>query len=69
MEHWFVVIALVVMYFLPTIIAFARGHSSKMAIALVNLLFAVTVIGWIIALVWSLSSKGQNITIINQVGK
>jgi hypothetical protein len=40
-------------YFLPTIIALARGHLSTLAIFLLNLFFGWTLLGWLIALVWS----------------
>jgi hypothetical protein len=40
-------------YFLPTVIALARGHLSTLAIFLLNLLLGWTLIGWLIALIWS----------------
>jgi hypothetical protein len=40
-------------YFLPTIIALARGHLSTLAIFLLNLFLGWTLLGWIIALIWS----------------
>ncbi len=40
-------------YFLPTIIALARGHLSTLAIFLLNLLLGWTLLGWLIALIWS----------------
>jgi hypothetical protein len=42
-------------YFLPSIIALLRGHLSTFAIFLLNLLLGWTLIGWIIALIWSCS--------------
>ena len=42
-----------VMYFLPTIIAFARHKRDTMAIFLLNFFLGWSVIGWIIALVWA----------------
>lgn len=60
-------------YFLPTIIAFARGHNSKWGILLVNLFLGVTGIFWFLALVWAVSSNTGNQTIVvnnnQQVGK
>ncbi|MGA2777206.1 MAG: superinfection immunity protein [Steroidobacteraceae bacterium] len=47
---------LVACYFLPTIIAFARNHHNAWAIFALNFLLAWTVIGWIAALVWSLTA-------------
>jgi hypothetical protein len=40
-------------YFLPTIIALSRGHLSTLAIFLLNLFLGWTLIGWLIALIWS----------------
>lgn len=40
-------------YFLPSIVALTRGHFSAGAIFLLNLLLGWTLIGWIVALVWS----------------
>lgn len=42
-----------VIYFLPTIVAVLRDHHQP--IGLLNLLLGWTVIGWIIALIWSFS--------------
>jgi hypothetical protein len=42
-----------VLYFLPTIIALARSKRDTLAIFLLNLFLGVTVIGWIVALVWA----------------
>jgi uncharacterized membrane protein len=42
-------------YFLPTITAIRRNSPHKAAVVIVNILFGVTLIGWIVALV--LASK------------
>lgn len=52
------------LYFLPTIIAFNRGHASKWGIFVVNFLFGATFIMWIIALIWALGNKGQKQVVI-----
>lgn len=44
------------MYFIPAIIALARGHHNALAIFLTNLIFGWTVIGWFIALIWSVTA-------------
>jgi len=46
-------IVLIVMYFVPTIIAIIRQHRNGVPVALLNLFLGWTVIGWIIALIWS----------------
>lgn len=48
-----------VLYFLPTIIVLARGRKDGCGIFLVNLIFGVTGIGWLIALIWSLTGEGK----------
>lgn len=44
------------LYWLPTIIALVRHAPSSPGIALINFFFGWTGIGWIVALVWALSS-------------
>ena len=45
-------------YFLPSFIAFLRAHKNRFAIFLINLLLGWTVLGWVWALVWSLTICG-----------
>ena len=42
-------------YFLPTVIAYARVKRNIWAIFALNLLLGWSVIGWIISLVWALT--------------
>jgi len=44
------------MYFLPTIIAFARSKRDTGAILLLNFFLGWSVIGWIVALVWAVKT-------------
>lgn len=66
---------LTAMYFLPTIIAFIRGHASKWGIFIFNIFFGITGVLWIVAIIWATSNKGSsnvhNIVVNNnqQVGK
>lgn len=56
--HGFFFLALsVVLYFLPAIIG-SKKHNAT-AILLVNLFLGWTVVGWIVALVWALSSTPE----------
>jgi len=48
-----VLVLFILLHFLPTIIALARSHHNGFAIFLTNLLLGWTVIGWIVALIWS----------------
>jgi hypothetical protein len=43
------------LYFLPTIIAVVRKKRNALAIFLLNLFLGVTFIGWVVALVWSVT--------------
>ena len=45
-----------VLYFLPTIIAFARNKRDTTSILLLNLFLGWTAIGWVIALVWAVKN-------------
>lgn len=44
------------LYMIPSYVAYSRGHKNKEGVFAVNLIFGGTMIGWGIALVWSLSS-------------
>ncbi|HTR39937.1 MAG TPA: superinfection immunity protein [Bryobacteraceae bacterium] len=46
-----------ILYFLPTIIAVSRNKTNLVGILLVNLLLGWSVIGWIVALVWAVSTE------------
>jgi hypothetical protein len=49
---------LFVAYFIPAIIAVRRSHANKLAIFVLNVFGGWTCVGWIVALVWSLSNDG-----------
>lgn len=48
-------------YFLPAFVAFKREHPNRVAILVVNFFFGVSVVGWIVSLIWALSSP----TVVN----
>lgn len=50
------VVVAALFYFPPTIVAWLRQHPNRVSILLLNLFLGWTVIGWIVALVWSASS-------------
>jgi hypothetical protein len=54
-----VAISLLIGYWLPSFVAIARGHDSWWVIALFNLFLGWTVLGWIFALVWSLTTPSE----------
>jgi hypothetical protein len=45
-----------ILYLLPTILAFSKNHHNRVAIGAVNLLLGWTVLGWIVAFIWSLTA-------------
>ncbi len=46
-------------YFLPAVIAMLRGHHNAGAILLLNLFLGWTLLGWVIALVWSATNTAR----------
>ncbi len=48
-----IIICLVLIYFLPTILANKRNHKNVPAIFLLNLLLGWTFVGWVIAIIWA----------------
>jgi len=48
----------IVVFFIPSLIALVRSHHNTFSIFLTNLLLGWTVIGWVIALIWS-TTAGQ----------
>lgn len=51
-----ILLAFVFGYFLPSIIAFNRGHPNRWLIFVINAAFGVTFFGWLICLVWALNA-------------
>ena len=47
-------------YFLPTVNAASRGHIDVGSIAVINVFFGWTVIGWFVALIWSCSGNTRS---------
>lgn len=47
------VLLIVALYFLPWLIALSRHHNNAVAIFFLNLLLGWTLVGWVVALVWS----------------
>ena len=44
-------------HFLPTIVAALRNSRHTLAIFFINLFFGWTVVGWVIALIWAITSE------------
>jgi hypothetical protein len=52
-----ILIFLVALYFLPTIIAAFREHSQFLPILLLDVFLGWTLVGWVVALVWSVTNQ------------
>lgn len=50
------VLAGILLYFLPTFISCNRGHQQAGPIIILNVLLGWTLLGWVIALAWSASA-------------
>ena len=46
-------LAIVVIYLLPTLIAFGREHPRRQDVAVANILLGWTLIGWIVVFLWA----------------
>ncbi len=56
--HWVIVMAVVMpIGFLPSIIAFARGHVQKWLVFVLNLLLGWTGIVWVGVLIWAIAGR------------
>lgn len=53
-------LALIIVYMFPFLIAVFRGHLGKWSIMVVNLALGWTFIGWFICLIWSLNSNTKS---------
>jgi hypothetical protein len=53
MELLGVLILLLIIYFLPAIVASRRGHHNASAIFVLDLFLGWTLIGWVLALTWA----------------
>jgi len=49
----FLITLVLVIYFLPSLIALLRRHKNMLAIFLLNFFLGWTIIGWVSSLVWS----------------
>lgn len=48
-------IFIIIFYLLPTIIAVFSRKRNWLAITVLNILLGLTIIGWVVALIWSLT--------------
>lgn len=52
-----VLIVVVVLYMLPTLIAYARDIAPRQAITVLNIIFGWTLIGWFLLFLWALMAE------------
>ena len=53
----FVASGILLLYFLPSIIAVRRAHTNAMSVVVLNLFLGWTFLGWVASLVWSLTTQ------------
>jgi hypothetical protein len=47
-----ILIVLILVYFVPAILAYSKRHKNRKAILLLNIFGGITYFGWVLALVW-----------------
>ena len=63
------IVALFVLYWLPTIIAIARHTHSALGVATLNFFLGWTGVGWILALLWALAASPHAQVIVIENGR
>ena len=57
---WFLIwIAALLINFLPSFVAFAREHESRVLLLVLNIFFGWTGVGWIVLLIWAFAGKKE----------
>lgn len=59
-------IGLILVYFIPSINAFWKGKRNKTAVLTLNFFLGWTVIGWIVALIWSSTNDAPAAVVIEK---
>ena len=57
LKGFLLLLALGIIYFIPTIRAYRVKHRQKDPIFLINLTLGWSIIGWLVALIWSFSAQ------------
>ncbi len=55
----FTSLSILLLYFLPWIIAIARDHPRRASIAVADALLGWTIIGWLVALAWAVTTPAR----------
>jgi hypothetical protein len=64
------IFVLLLLYFVPAVVALLRSHKDAPAIAAINLLLGWTVAGWFVSFIWALSDprgRGATTVVVNTV--
>jgi cytochrome c biogenesis factor len=48
-------------YLVPTFVAFLRGHKHRVLIAVLNVLFGWSLVGWLICLIWAFAPRKHSV--------
>lgn len=59
------ILVVIFLYFVPLIVAKARGHPSAGGVAVLNIFLGWTFLGWVFALAWAFSGTGTHETTIH----
>ncbi len=63
------ILLVLLIYFLPSIIASLRGHPNQMSVIVVNLFLGWTLVGWVVALAMSVSGFNKADKVVHRTGK
>lgn len=62
---FFVMLLAISVYLAPAFCAFLRGHKYRWRIAVLNVLFGWTFVGWFVTLVWAWSGDGSLTSVLD----
>jgi hypothetical protein len=62
-------VILLALYFVPTVIAVLRQHKQALPIFILDLFLGWTLVGWVGALVWSLTTPAAPVVIYRDAGQ
>ena len=63
-SEWLLILLIVPLYFLPTIIANSRKSANSSGVFVLNFLLGWTILGWIGALIWAVTSSPKQATTV-----
>jgi len=60
MSIWSWLIVVVLLYWVPTVVAYWRHHHNRLAILVLNTFLGWTFLGWVAALIWASTRVERN---------